>query len=312
MICPPSNQHIQNAIDQLNNGDLIGLPTETVYGLAADATNDLAVAKIFERKKRPRFNPLIIHSHSIQSLKDHVIWSKTAEVLAQTFWPGPLTLVLPKLKDSSISLLCSAGMDTLAVRIPNHPVSLEILQRFDKPLAAPSANPSGRISPTHAEHVHQDYPDLLVLDGGACSVGIESTIIDLTNESPQLLRPGMITRHEVEALIGPLSTATSDAVKAPGMLKSHYAPEHSVKLNVNNPKEGEAYLAFGPTHITGDFVLNLSPTGQLTEAAANLFTMLRKLDASSCTGIAVAPIPNEGLGLAINDRLKRAAAPRDT
>ncbi|HUX80248.1 MAG TPA: L-threonylcarbamoyladenylate synthase [Alphaproteobacteria bacterium] len=310
MIVKTCSEHLEEAIRILSQGDLIGLPTETVYGLAADATQELAVAKIFQLKNRPTFNPLIIHGHSNDCFKEHVIWNEEAEALARTFWPGPLTLVLPRLPSSSLSLLASAGLDSLAVRIPRHPLALNLLQEFGRPLAAPSANPSGKTSPTQAIHVEEDFPNLFILDGGDTTVGLESTIIDLTGPFPHLLRPGGISQEEIESVIGPLKATLQESIKAPGMMKSHYAPTLPLHLNVTAPAEGEAYLAFGPTSHKGEHVLNLSEDGNLTEAAANLFKMMRILDRTNFHRMSVAPIPLRGLGIALNDRLQRAAAPR--
>jgi L-threonylcarbamoyladenylate synthase len=237
------------------------------------------------------------------------VWNEKAEALAQTFWPGPLTLVLPRLQTSSLSLLVSAGLNSLAVRVPNHPIALALLQAYGKPLAAPSANPSGKISPTQASHVRQDFPDLFILDGGDTHVGLESTIMDLTSEVPVLLRPGGLSREMIESVIGPLGTSPTNLIKAPGMMTSHYAPSLPLRLNASEPLTGEAYLAFGKTIHKGKNVLNLSPSRNLTEAAANFFRMLRLLDCSACHRIAVAPIPFTGLGVGLNDRLVRAAAP---
>jgi len=311
MIVPPTPQALEEAICLLHKGELLGLPTETVYGLAADATQDLAVAAIFEKKNRPTFNPLIIHGISIQSFKEHVLWNERAEILAQVFWPGPLTLVLPRLPSSSLSLLVSAGLDTLAVRVPHHDIALTLLKKFGKLLAAPSANSSGKISPTQASHVEEDFPDLFILDGGNTCVGLESTIVDLTEPSSLLLRPGGISQEEIESLIGPLQVPFDLSLKAPGMMKSHYAPHLPLRLNAEAPLENEAYLAFGPTSWEGDHVLNLSQKADLTEAAANLFKMMRLLDCKAFHRIAVASIPFQGLGNALNDRLQRAAAPRE-
>lgn len=310
MIYTPTSSSLKEALRILHHGDLIGLPTETVYGLAGDATQDLAVAKIFEQKGRPTFNPLIIHGPSTNAFKEHVFWNENAEILARAFWPGPLTLVLPRRESSSISLLASAGLDSLAIRVPNHPIALSVLDKFEKPLAAPSANLSGKISPTSAPHVEEDFPNLFILNGGSTIIGIESTIVDLTTSSPLLLRPGGISREEIESIIGLLKTPHHNLIKAPGMLKSHYAPHLPVRLNILEPSANEAFLAFGQTSAHGEHVLNLSPRGDLKEAAANLFKMLRLLDLQHVKGIAVAPIPFEGLGAALNDRLQRAAAPR--
>lgn len=250
----------------------------------------------------------IIHGATQIIFQEHVEWDERAKLLADTFWPGPLTLVLPRKLTSSISLLASAGLETLAVRIPHHPVALDLLKKFGKPLAAPSANRSGKVSPTTAEHVAEDFPNLFILNGGATTIGLESTILDLTSTTPFILRPGGILREELEAVIGPIQMHDSDTIKAPGMMKSHYAPHLPLRLNALGPQPGEAFLAFGPTAQSD---LNLSITGELQEAAANLFKMLRLLDQMEFTGIAVAPIPMQGLGLALNDRLQRAAAPRD-
>lgn len=310
MIYGPTPPSFKEALHILEKGDLIGLPTETVYGLAADATQDLAVAKIFEKKGRPTFNPLIIHGFSHDSFNEHVIWNERADALANAFWPGPLTLVLPRRDNSCMSLLVSAGLDSLAIRVPNHPIALTLLHEFGKPLAAPSANPFGRISPTSATHVEEDFADLFILDGGSTTIGLESTIVDLTDSPPLLLRYGGISREEIESIVGPLGMPSHELIKAPGMLKSHYAPRLPLRLNVLEPLKDEAFLAFGPTPYQGKHILNLSLTGDLREAAAHLFTMLRCLDLYKVKGIAVAPIPFMGLGAALNDRLARAAAPR--
>lgn len=311
MIVLPTPARLEEATHILDNAGLIGVPTETVYGLAGDASQDIAVAAIFKKKRRPTFNPLIIHGHSSQIFQNHVLWNETAEALAQAFWPGPLTLILPRLESSSLSLLASAGLSSLAVRVPNHPVALALLESFGRPLAAPSANLSGRISPTQASHVEEDFPDLFIFDGKDTSVGLESTIVDLTDKIPMLLRPGGLSQEKIESIIGPLSTPTGSGIKAPGMMTSHYAPSLALRLNAPEPLKGEAYLAFGPTPHGGQQVLNLSLKGDLTEAAANFFKMLRILDNPQWQGIAAAPIPFTGLGVALNDRLIRAAAPRE-
>ncbi len=310
MIVFPTVESIQEAVLLLRGGGLVGLPTETVYGLAGDATLDQACARIFEKKNRPSFNPLIIHGQSQEAFKGHVIWNEKAEALAEIFWPGPLTLVLPRDSFSSLSLLASAGLESLAIRVPHHPVALAILQSFDGLLAAPSANLSGKISPTHSHHVEEDFPDILIFEGGPSPVGLESTIIDLTGPCPLLLRPGGLAREDIETAIGPVEIPTSSQIKAPGLLKSHYAPRLPLRLNAENPLAGEAYLAFGQTFSRGAHVLSLSQTGDLVEAASNLFKMMRLLDQPSFQTIAVAPIPLTGLGLALNDRLTRAAAKR--
>lgn len=310
MIVSPTLENTKSILHALRKGELIGLPTETVYGLAADATQDHSIAHIFEKKKRPSFNPLIIHGHSQDAFQKHVIWNEKADMLAQAFWPGPLTLVLQRNPSSSLSLLASAGLSSLAIRVPSHPIALNILQAFEGLLAAPSANLSGKISPTQASHVEEDFPDLLIVEGGETSIGLESTIVDLSGPSSLLLRPGGVSQEDIESIIGPLETPSSSSIKAPGMMKSHYAPRLPLRLNVEELLKGEAYLAFGHTPYEGPHVLNLSPKGDLKEAAANLFKMLRLLDLPSYHGIAVAPIPLTRLGLAVNDRLHRAAAPR--
>ncbi len=306
MIISIGPEEISQAVASLRNGQLIGLPTETVYGLAADATHDEAVASIFEVKGRPQFNPLIIHGHSVESLAEYAELDERARLLAEKFWPGPLTLVLPRKPDSNLSLLVSAGLDTVAVRIPQHPVALKLLQAYGKPLAAPSANLSGQVSPTRAQHVDDAFGDQLgcVLDGGSCTVGLESTIVDLTTEKAVLLRPGGVPNEELEVLLGKIHNYKGTEIRSPGMLKSHYAPGLPVRLNAQNAGPGEALLGFGDVK---NATLNLSVSGDLVEAAANLFTMLRQLDHPQHSGIAITPIPHHGLGLAINDRIYRAA-----
>lgn len=314
-IIEPSCNNILEAVEALQRGQLVAIPTETVYGLAANALDDQAVAKIFELKNRPQFNPLIIHFSELKQLDQHVVLNEKARRLATTFWPGPMTLVLPRQKTSTISLLASAGLDTLAVRIPNHKVSLEILRQAQIPLAAPSANPSQSLSPTLAEHVavaFQNSPQKpIVIDGGKCSVGLESTIIDLSEENPVILRPGAITAEAIATVLGETIGRWDNATqrpKAPGMLYRHYAPNLPLRLNVDSTHPDEGLLAFGePIPGTAMQTLNLSATRDLTEAAANLFKMLRSLDQSGCKGIAVMPIPKTGIGVAINDRLERAA-----
>lgn len=310
MIHPFTLKALEEAIVLLRKGELIGLPTETVYGLAGDATQDQAIARIFETKNRPSFNPLIIHGNSTAAFNEHVIWNEKADALAQIFWPGPLTLVLPRQSSSSLSLLASAGLDSLAIRIPHHPVALALLEAFGGLIAAPSANISGKVSPTQSHHVQEDFPDLFILEGKDTSIGLESTIIDLTGSSPELLRPGGISREDIEAVVGPLENPSTSSIKSPGLLKSHYAPCLPLRLNASSPLEGEAYLAFGETPLKGPHILNLSENKNLQEAAENLFRMIRLLDKTSLKGMAVAPIPLIGLGVAINDRLERAAAPR--
>lgn len=312
-IRPLDDIGVASAADVLRRGELVAFPTETVYGLGANATNDLAVARIFEAKGRPRFNPLIVHLPDIQAIRQYAVMNGAAYTLAEKFWPGALTLVLPRAKDCQLSELVSAGLDTVAVRIPAHPGAQKLLEAVDLPIAAPSANTSGKLSPTDAEHVAKSLGDAvsMILDGGPCGVGVESTIVDVSGRKPVLLRPGGIAAEEIEEVLNqPLIRAASDdtAPKSPGMLSSHYAPHCLLRLNEPAPKEGEAYLGFGATDKA---TANLSPSGDLREAAANLFRMLHQLDDGSYKAIAVAPIPETGLGLAINDRLRRAAAPRN-
>ena len=316
-ILRPTADSLAAAGRVLAAGRLVAFPTETVYGLGADATNEQAVAAVFAAKGRPRFNPLIVHFAATDAARGETIFDDRADALARAFWPGPLTLVLPRRADSRIALLASAGLDTLAVRVPRHPVAQALLTSCGRPLAAPSANVSGKISPTTAAHVADSLGDkvAMILDGGACPIGIESTVVDLTGDKPRLLRPGGVTEEQLATVIGPLASAAApvgdDARPSPGMLASHYAPDLPLRLEAKALRPGEALLAFGPEPLPGAAAAaNLSPTGDLTEAAANLFAMLRALDRPGLTGIAVMPIPDQGLGHAINDRLRRAAAPR--
>jgi L-threonylcarbamoyladenylate synthase len=310
----PSPAGIRRAAQLLRSGELVSFPTETVYGLGADARQGAAVAAIYAAKGRPSFNPLIAHVASVAAAKRHVIWNKWAEILAQAFWPGPLTLVLPLAARHGISELVTAGLDTLAVRVPAHATAQKLLATLDGPVAAPSANPSGRISPTTAAHVMAGLSGRIaaVLDDGACGVGLESTIVGLAGAAPMLLRPGGLASEEIEAVLGqPLALRdVHDPLTAPGQLLSHYAPNARVRLNATSPRAGECYLGFGPNTGARAPDLSLSETGDLVEAAANLFGHLHQLDALG-QPIAVAPIPDTGLGAAINDRLQRAAAPRD-
>lgn len=303
---------ISQGAKKLRKGGLVAFPTETVYGLGADATNDHAVAGIYEAKGRPSFNPLIIHVPNLNIAQRYAIFSDTALRLAEQFWPGALTLVVPAKPNNKLSKLVSAGLDTIAIRVPAHGGARDLLRVSDIPIAAPSANASGKLSPTTAQHVVDSLDGKvdIILDGGACKVGLESTIIDCSTDNITLLRPGGIPPEVIEYTIGKsLLIATSDdnAPKSPGMLASHYAPSCPVRLNVKTPNVGELYLGFGDCPKAD---LNLSPKGDLREAAANLFEMLHQLDSKGITSIAIAPIPNTGLGLAINDRLTRAAAPR--
>jgi L-threonylcarbamoyladenylate synthase len=293
---------IVEAAALLRRGGLVAFPTETVYGLGADATNGEAVAAIFAAKGRPRFNPLIVHVRDLAAAGRLVELHPAARALAEAFWPGALTLVLPRRADSKLSLLVSAGLDTVALRVPAHPVAAKLLAEADLPVAAPSANRSGRVSATTAAHVAGELGADLVLDGGPTPLGIESTVIGFEDGRPVLLRPGAVPRADAERVAGPLGAPSGGAVHSPGQLASHYAPRARLRLNATR----EVSLGFGP----GEATLNLSPKGDLKEAAANLFAMLRALDATGTQTIAVAPIPATGLGEAINDRLARAAAPR--
>ena len=302
---------ISAAARMLREGGLVAFPTETVYGLGADATNGRAVAAIFAAKARPRINPLIVHVKDAAQAAEFAVFSPLAKVLAETFWPGPLTLVLPRHPEGCLSLLVSAGLDTVAMRAPSHPVAHALIAEAGMPLAAPSANPSGKVSPTRAAHVAEGLGGKLdmILDGGPAPIGIESTVIGFAG-GPVLLRPGAVPSADIEKITGPLATPVKGAVTAPGQLASHYAPHARLRLNARSAEPGEVLLAFGPDVPKGAVqTLNLSPSGDLAEAAANLFAMLRMLDAGT-QAIAVMPIPATGLGEAINDRLKRAAAPR--
>lgn len=306
---------IAEAAAILARGGLVAFPTETVYGLGADARNDRAVAAIFAAKSRPRFNPLIVHVRDLAAALRFVEMPAQARRLAEAFWPGALTLVLPRRADCQLSLLVSAGLDTVAIRVPDHPVAQAVLAASGAPIAAPSANASGEVSPTTAAHVQESLGEKvdLILDGGPTRLGLESTIIRFENGKPVLLRPGAIPRDAIETIAGAFASRKDSAVTAPGQLESHYAPHARVRLNASDVQPGEALLAFGPSAPPGAPILrNLSPRGDLVEAAANLFAMLRELDALGPQSIAVMPIPDRGLGEAINDRLRRAAAPRPT
>jgi len=305
------------------DGGLVAFPTETVYGLGADATNARAVARLYEAKGRPSFNPLISHVTDLQAARRIARFDDRSRRLAEAFWPGPLTLVLPKTPDCPVSDLATAGLETIAVRVPAHPVAQDILRTFGKPVVAPSANISGHVSPTTAAHVLGDLEGRidLIVDGGPVSVGVESTIVGCF-ETPMLLRPGGLPREDIERVLGEKlarlphhETDPGDAHPlTPGMLASHYAPHASVRLNAQHLEAGEALLAFGPQTISGSggaTIMNLSETGDLVEAATHLFGYLRALDADGVRAIAVMAIPEEGLGEAINDRLRRAAVPRN-
>ena len=306
----PTPEGLARAAQILAGQGLVAFPTETVYGLGGDARSDLAVARIFDAKGRPRFNPLIVHVPDLEAARAFATFDARAEAIARAFWPGPLTLVLPLRADSGLSPLVTADLESVAIRVPAHPVAQALLRAFGGPLAAPSANPSGRVSPTRAAHVLEGLSGRIaaVLDGGACAVGVESTILGLVGP-PALLRPGGIPAEALEALLGPLPTGGSASKpNAPGQLASHYAPGAAVRLNAEISDTTEVRIGFGP----GAADLNLSPTGDLVEAAANLFHLLREADrlAGGVKSIAIAPIPEAGLGRAINDRLRRAAAPR--
>ena len=303
-------------------GGLVAFPTETVYGLGADATDGPAVARLYAAKGRPTFNPLIVHVADLGSAQRLGRFDAIASALAAAFWPGPLTLVLPKTSDCPVAELATAGLDTVAVRAPDHPVARALIEATGRPLVAPSANRSGHVSPTTATHVAVDLGGRvdLILDAGPTPVGIESTIVACLSESPVLLRSGGVARAAIERVLGRLLAAPAqtqaDAPQAPGMLASHYAPATRLRLNADTVAPNEAVLAFGPTLPPGaDYaiaVLNLSSSGDLVEAAANLFAHLRALDRAGARAIAVMQVPREGLGEAINDRLARAAAPRST
>jgi L-threonylcarbamoyladenylate synthase len=307
---------IERAAQALRAGRLVAFPTETVYGLGAIATDDRAVAAIFAAKGRPRFNPLIVHLADRAAARALVRWSDLAERLAVRFWPGALTLILPRAEGCPLSLLVSAGGDTVGLRLPAHPVARALLEATALPVAAPSANPAGGVSPTTADHVAEGLGERVdvILDGGPCPIGIESTVLDLCESEPCLLRPGGVTRRALEAEIGPLALGPAPAgaaPRAPGQLASHYAPARPLRLDAHAVAADEALLAFGPRPLEGAAaMLNLSPKGDLEEAAANLFAMLRRLDHPEVRAIAVMPIPQRGLGEAIRDRLLRAAAPR--
>lgn len=319
-LLPVTPAAIVRAGSLLRDGALVAFPTETVYGLGADATDDRAVAAVFAAKGRPSFNPLIVHVPDPSGAARLAVMDDRAELLAGQYWPGPLTLVLPRRADSGLSLLVSAGLDTVAIRVPDHPVARAVLTAAGRPVAAPSANRSGAVSPTTPQHVLESLGGrvALVLAGGRCPVGLESTVLDLSGPRAVLLRPGAVLREEIERLIGPvalLSGTGGDGTvprSSPGQLSSHYAPAAAVRLDAGEAAADEAFLTFGPDRFIrgGSVRLNLSPQGDLDEAAANLFAHLRALDRPGVRAIAVMPIPDEGLGVAINDRLRRAAAPR--
>jgi L-threonylcarbamoyladenylate synthase len=299
---------VLEAARALAAGGLVLLPTETVYGLGADASNPAAVTANFEAKGRPRFNPLIAHVHDVETAARIAAFDDRALALAAAFWPGPLTIVAPIRDPAAVCDLARAGLDTVAIRVPGHPLSRAVLAAFGGPVVAPSANRSGRPSPTTFDDAYAETGDkaAVALDGGPCAVGLESTVVAVLDGSVRLLRPGAVTRAQLEAVVGPLAQADDDAKRSPGRLALHYAPDAPVRIDADVPRAGEAFLAFGPWP-EGQGVFNLSPAGDLAEAAANLFAFLRAADRTKPAGIAVAPIPDEGLGEAINDRLRRAA-----
>lgn len=313
-ILKPTRQFVGEAVWTLASGELVAFPTETVYGLGGDARNGVAVARIFEAKGRPSFNPLIAHVLSLDEAKKAGTFDARASRLGAAFWPGPLTLVVPCAGDCPVHELARAGLPTVALRVPSHPVARDLLEEFGAPVVAPSANRSGRVSPTTAEHVANDLAGRvsIIIDGGPTPVGLESTVVAcLPGEPPRLLRPGGVPRVEIERVLGEPLAAPTDAVQAPGMLAQHYAPDARVRLDATEIAAGEAWLGFGQTGPLGGrgiAHLNLSAAGDLAEAAANLFAYLRELDALEPASIAVASIPHDGLGEAINDRLRRAAA----
>ena len=329
-ILTPTDETLQVAGRSLRAGGLIAFPTETVYGLGGDATAERAVAAIFEVKGRPRFNPLIVHVTGLAMAETLAVFDRRARYLAQRQWPGPLTLILKRRPDCPIALLACAGLDTVALRVPDHPVALALIAAAQRPLAGPSANRSGSVSPTAAEHVEREFGRSLaiILDGGPCRVGVESTVLDLTRQPAAILRPGGVTAETIAAAIGELAEPvpgpdtppgtppntppdTPPAPRSPGMLSSHYAPRLKLRLDPTEAQPGEALLAFGAHALEGfETVINLSESGDLLEAAARLFGALRELDQPAFSGIAAMTVPERGLGVAINDRLRRAAAPR--
>ena len=312
-VAPANPAAIAEAAALIRDGKLVAFPTETVYGLGANALDDFAVSAIFAVKERPRFNPLIVHVLDRTEAVEIVSFNTIARTLADAFWPGGLTLVLPRREPSPLALLVSAGLDTAAVRSPSHEVARALLDASGVPIAAPSANRSSRISPTTASDVAEELAGRvnLILDGGPCPIGLESTVVGFENDKPVLLRAGAIPSADLERVAGPLGQPQGNTIQSPGQMASHYAPQTRLRLNARDVQDDEALLAFGPNILKGtNMVRNLSVGGDIREAAANLFAMLRALDKSGAKTIAVMPIPNEGLGEAINDRLLRGAAPR--
>ncbi|HXV73859.1 MAG TPA: L-threonylcarbamoyladenylate synthase [Sphingomonadales bacterium] len=297
---------IADAARRIAKGGLVAIPTETVYGLAANALDERALARVFAVKGRPEFNPLIIHVLDAAEAKKFAVFTSAAERLTEVFWPGPLTLVLARRPDCPIPLLANAGLPSIALRAPAHPVAKAVLKAASVPVAAPSANSSGALSPTTAQHVAADLGGKidLILDGGPCPIGLESTVVDARKSPARILRPGAVTQKQLEAVLGePVAGGKGSKIESPGQLDRHYAPRTRLRLNARARKPGEVRIGFGA--IGGDF--NLSARGDLTEAAANFFAMLRLADAKGAKAISIAPIPNKGLGAAINDRLRRAA-----
>jgi L-threonylcarbamoyladenylate synthase len=314
-VVPATEEAIGRAAQALARGEIVAFPTETVYGLGADARDARAVAKVFAAKERPRFNPLIVHVPNLTAAETYAVFDATARKLADAFWPGPLSLVLPTRPDSGIADLVTGGLDTIALRAPNHRVAQELLAEAKLPIAAPSANRSGRVSPTMAAHVEAELGDVpaMILDGGPCPLGIESTVVGVAGEAPVLLRLGAVPREAIQAVLGQaLPLANEDAaIASPGQLERHYAPNTPLRLGATDVRAREALLAFGPNAPRGAIAsINLSASGDLEEAAANLFASLRRLDEAGAKAMAVMPIPERGLGEAINDRLRRAAKAR--
>jgi L-threonylcarbamoyladenylate synthase len=303
-----SSNEISEAARVLKSGGLVAFPTETVYGLGADALNDHAIARIYSAKGRPSFNPLIVHVASLEEAKLYGQFDESSESLARVFWPGSLTLVVPRTDDCAVPLLASAGLDTIALRIPSHDMALSLLQEFGGPVVAPSANPSGYISPTTAQHVRDGLGAKVdcILDGGTCSVGVESTVVRVLGADVYLLRAGGIAREQIESVIGRKlkMIEAASAFHSPGQMESHYAPRARLRLNAVEPVAGETHIGFGAV-ASGPY--SLSQTGDVVEAAANLYRLLHEVDALGGDRIAVAPVPMEGLGEAVNDRLRRAA-----
>lgn len=314
-IVPATQDVLDHAGRLIRSGGLVAFPTETVYGLGADATNGEAVAGIFAAKGRPSFNPLIVHVPDLAAAEELGSFGPEARALAARFWPGPLTLVVARKHACTVADLATAGLSTIALRVPNHSVARALLKAAGRPIAAPSANRSGHVSPTAARHVESDLRErvAMIIDGGATVHGVESTVVDASGPRLTLLRPGAVTQEDLERVAGysiERAEAVAEQPSSPGQLLSHYAPKAHLRLDAKEALEGEALLAFGRAVPSTGFVINLSPAGDLREAAANLFAALRAFDATGSARVAVMTIPETGLGVAINDRLRRAAAPR--